>query len=155
MPKTAASAISTGSATNALIGLTLAFAPDHIAGGPELKAKAFLAIGGGSGMAKKDQIDLETMEKVLQEYEEGMPAAQLCRKYGIARSTFYYWLSKTTATGSAQKDRLVALKAENARLKIILAERVLEMILEQANLSDDQQWRKTLTTLLTVDDTDQ
>ncbi|MGC4410936.1 hypothetical protein D4A92_22990 (plasmid) [Rhizobium rosettiformans] len=105
-------------------------------------------------MTKKDQHDVETMEMALQAYEEGMPAAQLCRKYGIARSTFYYWLSKTTATGSAQKDRMVALKAENARLKIILAERVLEMILEQADLSTDQKWRKTLTTLLSVDDID-
>ena len=102
-------------------------------------------------MTKKDQIDVEIMEKALQAYEEGMPAAQLCREFGIARSTFYYWLSKTTATGSAQKDRMVALKAENTRLKIILAERVLEMIFEKASLSEDQEWRKEMTRLLSVD----
>lgn len=106
-------------------------------------------------MAKKDQIDVEIMEKALQAYEEGVPAAELCRKLGIARSTFYYWLSKTTATGSTQKDRMVALKAENTRLKIILAERVLEMIFEKAEIDDDQDWRKKLKELLSVDDIDE
>lgn len=105
-------------------------------------------------MAKKDQIDIEIVEKALQAYEEGVPAAELCRKLGIARSTFYYWLSKTTATGSTQKDRMVALKAENTRLKIILAERVLEMIFEKANLSEDQKWRGDLTSILSIDNVD-
>jgi len=35
---------------------------------------------------------------------------------------------------------MLALKGENTRMKIILAESVWEMILEQADINQDNQW---------------
>lgn len=105
-------------------------------------------------MTKNKSIDRDIIEKMIQEYGEGVPAAQLCRTYGMPRSSFYFWLSKAAASGSTQKDRMLALKAENTRLKIILAESVLEMILEQANISQDKQWRQKLNALLSIDEID-
>jgi len=103
-------------------------------------------------MTRKDLHDNETIQKAIHEYEGGTPAAELCRKYGVARSTFYYWLSKTAETGSTQKDRMVALKAENTRLKIMLGERVLELIMQHAFLSADPQLRNNLEKLLTIEE---
>ncbi len=63
---------------------------------------------------------------ILKEYEAGMPAQQLIRKHGIANGTFYRWKSKFGGMEVSEAKRLRELEAENAKLKKLLAETMLE-----------------------------
>ncbi len=63
---------------------------------------------------------------ILKEYEAGMPAQQLIRKHGIANGTFYRWKSKFGGMEVSEAKRLRELEAENAKLKRLLAETMLE-----------------------------
>ena len=63
---------------------------------------------------------------ILKEYEAGMPAQELIRKHGIANGTFYRWKSKFGGMEVSEAKRLRELEAENAKLKKLLAETMLE-----------------------------
>lgn len=55
-----------------------------------------------------------------------MPAQELIRKHGIANGTFYRWKSKFGGMEVSEAKRLRELEAENARLKKLLAETLLD-----------------------------
>ena len=63
---------------------------------------------------------------ILKEHEAGMPAQEVIRKHGIANGTFYRWKSKFGGMEVSEAKRLRELEAENARLKRLLAETMLE-----------------------------
>ncbi len=63
---------------------------------------------------------------ILNEHEAGLPANEIIRKHGIANGTFYRWKSKYGGMGVSEVKRLRELESENARLKILLAETLLE-----------------------------
>ena len=63
---------------------------------------------------------------ILKEHEAGVPASELIRKHGIANGTFYRWKSKFGGMEVAEAKRLRDLEAENAKLKRLLAETILE-----------------------------
>lgn len=63
---------------------------------------------------------------ILKEHEAGMPAQEVVRKHGIANGTFYRWKSKFGGMEVSEAKRLRELEAENARLKKLLAETMLE-----------------------------
>jgi len=63
---------------------------------------------------------------ILKEHEAGMPAQDVIRKHGIANGTFYRWKSKYGGVEVSEAKRLRELEAENARLKKLLAETMLE-----------------------------
>ena len=63
---------------------------------------------------------------VLKEAEAGMKVAELCRKYGISDATYYNWKAKFGGMTVSDAQRLKALEAENARLKRLLAESMLD-----------------------------
>ena len=63
---------------------------------------------------------------ILKEHEAGMPAQDVIRKHGIANGTFYRWKSKFGGMEVSEAKRLRELEAENARLKRLLAETMLE-----------------------------
>ena len=63
---------------------------------------------------------------ILKEHEAGVPANELIRKHGIANGTFYRWKSKFGGMEVAEAKRLRDLEAENAKLKRLLAETILE-----------------------------
>ena len=63
---------------------------------------------------------------ILKEHEAGMPAQDVIRKHGIANGTFYRWKSKYGGMEVSEAKRLRELEAENARLKKLLAETMLE-----------------------------
>lgn len=62
---------------------------------------------------------------VLKEQEAGMKTSDLCRKHGISEATFYNWKAKFGGMEVSEVKRLKALENENARLKKLLAESVL------------------------------
>lgn len=64
---------------------------------------------------------------ILKEHQAGLSAADLCRKHGISDATFYNWRRKYGGMEVADARRLKALEAENARLKKMLAEQMLDV----------------------------
>ena len=64
--------------------------------------------------------------KVLKEQEAGAKAADLCRKHGISEATFYNWKAKYGGLEVSEAKRLKALEDENAKLKKLLAEQMLD-----------------------------
>lgn len=64
---------------------------------------------------------------VLKEHQAGMSAPDLCRKHGISDATFYNWRRKYGGMEVADAKRLKALEAENAKLKKMLAEQLMDV----------------------------
>jgi putative transposase len=62
----------------------------------------------------------------LQEQEAGAKTAEVCRKHGISGATFYKWKAKYGGLDVSDAKRLKALEAENAKLKRLLAEAMLD-----------------------------
>ena len=63
---------------------------------------------------------------MLKEQEAGLGTADLCRKHGISSATFYKWKAKYGGLEVSDARRLKALEEENARLKKLLAESMLD-----------------------------
>jgi len=62
----------------------------------------------------------------LKEAEAGIPVKELCRKHGFSDASFYNWRSKYGGMELSDIKRLKALEQENARLKKLLAETLLD-----------------------------
>ncbi len=62
----------------------------------------------------------------LKEAEAGVPVKELCRRHGFSEASYYLWRSKFGGMDVSDAKRLKALEAENARLKRLLAESMLE-----------------------------
>ena len=60
-------------------------------------------------------------------HQAGLSAKELCRKHGISDATFYKWRSKYGGMEVSDARRLKALEAENAKLKKMLAEQMLDV----------------------------
>ena len=63
----------------------------------------------------------------LREVDAGIPVKDLCRRHGFSEASYYLWRSKFGGMGVSDAKRLKELEAENARLKKLLAESMLEM----------------------------
>ena len=64
---------------------------------------------------------------ILKEHQAGLPAAELCRKYGVGGATFYKWRSKYGGMEVSDARKLKGLEDENRRLKKLLAESMLDV----------------------------
>ena len=64
---------------------------------------------------------------MLKEQEAGAKTADVCRKHGISSATFYKFKAKYGGMDVSDARRLKALEEENARLKKLLAEQMLDM----------------------------
>ena len=62
----------------------------------------------------------------LREQEAGAKGADLCRKYGMSEATLYNWKAKYGGLDVSEAKRLKALEDENARLKRLLADAMLD-----------------------------
>ena len=63
---------------------------------------------------------------ILKEGEAGLPLAELVRKHGISRATYFTWKSKYAGATVADLKRMKELEAENAKLKRLYADLALE-----------------------------
>jgi putative transposase len=63
----------------------------------------------------------------LREADKGVAVKELCRKHGFSEASYYLWRSKFGGMDVSDAKRLKALEAENARLKKLLAESLLEI----------------------------
>jgi putative transposase len=75
---------------------------------------------------KKQRFTEEQIIAVLKEHEAGAKGADLCRRRGISETTFYNWKGKFGGMEVSEAKRLKALEEENAKLKKLLAEQMLE-----------------------------
>jgi putative transposase len=55
-----------------------------------------------------------------------VPVKELCRKHGFSEASYYLWRGKFGGMEVSDAKRLKALEAENAKLKKLLAEKMLE-----------------------------
>jgi putative transposase len=62
----------------------------------------------------------------LREGDKGVALKELCRKHGFSEASYYAWRSKFGGMDVSDAKRLKTLEAENARLKKLLAESMLE-----------------------------
>ena len=74
----------------------------------------------------KKRFTEEQIIGVLKEADAGAKVVELCRKYGISDATYYNWKAKFGGMTVSDAQRLKALEAENAKLKRLLAESMLD-----------------------------
>jgi putative transposase len=75
---------------------------------------------------KRSRFSEEQIISILKEQEAGMATAEVCRRHGISPATFYKWKSKFGGMDVSEAKRLRALEDENAKLKKLLAETMLD-----------------------------
>jgi len=75
---------------------------------------------------KRSRSSEEQIIAVLKEQEAGMATAEVCRRHGISSATFYKWKAKYGGLEVSDARRLRSLEEENARLKRLLADAMLD-----------------------------
>jgi putative transposase len=63
------------------------------------------------------------------EGDQRKATAEVCRKHGVSSATFYKWKAKYGGLDVSDARRLKALEAENAKLKKLLAEAMLDNVM--------------------------
>jgi putative transposase len=75
---------------------------------------------------KRSRFTEEQIIGILREHEAGVATADVCRKHGISGATFYKWKAKFGGMDVSEARRLKVLEDENAKLKRLLAEAMLD-----------------------------
>lgn len=75
---------------------------------------------------KPSRFTEEQIIGVLREQEAGAKTSDVCRKHGISSATFYKWKAKYGGLEVSDAKRLRSLEDENAKLKRLLAEAMLD-----------------------------
>jgi len=75
---------------------------------------------------KRSRFSEEQIIGMIKEQEAGMPTADVCRKHGISTASFYKYKAKFGGMDISDARKLRALEDENAKLKKLLAEQMLD-----------------------------
>jgi putative transposase len=81
----------------------------------------------GDGRIKRSRFSDEHIIGILKEQEAGAVTADVCRRHGISEATFYKWKAKFGGLEVTEAKRLRTLEEENAKLKKLLAEAMLDI----------------------------
>ncbi len=65
---------------------------------------------------------------MIKEQEAGMPTVEVCRRHGLSPATFYKFKAKFGGMNVSEAARLKALEDENAKLKRLLADTMLDNV---------------------------
>ena len=76
---------------------------------------------------KRSRFSEEQIIGILKEHQAWLGAKDLCRKHGVSDATFYKWRSKYGGMEVSDAKKLKALEVENARLKKLLAEQMMDV----------------------------
>ncbi|AXE63595.1 transposase [Hyphomonas sp. CACIAM 19H1] len=76
---------------------------------------------------RKSKFTEEQIIAILAEQERGMATEEVCRRHGVSAATFYKWKSKYGGMDVSDARKLKTLEAENARLKKLLADSMLDV----------------------------
>lgn len=77
-------------------------------------------------MARKSKHTEEQIIRAIKEHEAGAKAEDVARKMGVATATFFRWKAKYGGMDVSDAKRLKHLEDENARLKKLLADQLLD-----------------------------
>ena len=77
---------------------------------------------------KKSPFSDEQIVAVLKEHRPAIAVVDICRKHGISSATFYKWTAKYGGLDVSDARRLKALEDENAKLKRMLADAMLDNV---------------------------
>nr|WP_188966656.1 IS3 family transposase [Neoroseomonas lacus] len=83
---------------------------------------------------KRSRFSDEQIIGILKEQEAGAATAEVCRRHGVSGATFYKWKAKFGGLEVTEAKRLRTLEEENARLKKLLAEAMLDIAVLKDNL---------------------
>jgi len=75
---------------------------------------------------KRSRFSEEQIIGILKEHEAGVTVADLCRKHGMSSASFYAWKSKFGGMEVSDAKKLKSLESENAKLKRLLADAMLD-----------------------------
>ena len=75
----------------------------------------------------KKRYSEEQIIKAIKQHEAGAKVEDICREMGISSGTFYNWRSKYAGLEVNEAKRLRELESENAKLKRLLADKLLEV----------------------------
>ncbi|GIT91187.1 transposase [Jannaschia pagri] len=76
---------------------------------------------------KGSRFSEEQIIGILKEHQAGLGAKELCRKHGISDATFYEWRSKYGGMEISDARRFKTLESENAKLKKMLPEQIMDV----------------------------
>jgi putative transposase len=93
-----------------------------------LKGESIARVGVYADDMRKSRFTEEEIIAILAEQERGVPTADVCRKHGVSSATFYKWKAKFGGLEVSDARRLKALERENARLKRLLADAMLDNV---------------------------
>ncbi len=77
-------------------------------------------------MPRKSQFTDEQIIRALREIDNGAKTSDVCRRLGITEQTIYRWKQKFGGMDVNEAKRLRALEDENAKLKKLLADQMLD-----------------------------
>ena len=75
---------------------------------------------------RRSRFTEEQIIGMLKEHEAGIPVSDLCRKHGVSDASIYKWKARFGGMDVSEAKRLKALEDENAQLKKLLAEQMLD-----------------------------
>lgn len=75
---------------------------------------------------RKSRFTESQIVSILKEGDAGVPLADVVRKHGISRATYFTWKSKYAGATVSDLKRMKELEAENAKLKRMYADLALE-----------------------------
>ena len=76
---------------------------------------------------KRNKFSEAQIVKILAAFEKGKGVDDLCREFNVGRSTIYLWRNKYGGMDKPLLKKLKGLEKENARLKKIVAQQVLDL----------------------------
>ncbi len=77
---------------------------------------------------KRSRFTEEQIIGILREQEAGVATAEVCRRHGVSSPTFYKWKARFGGMDVSEARRLKALEDENAKLKRMLADAMLDNV---------------------------
>ena len=76
----------------------------------------------------KSRFTEEQIIKIIAEGQAGMKVEDLCRQHGISKPTYYLWKNKYANMTVSEARRLRTLEAENSKLKRLVADQQLDIL---------------------------
>ena len=80
-------------------------------------------------MVRKGRFSEEQIVSILKQGEAGIKTKDLCRQHGISAGTYYAWKAKYGGLEVSEAQRLKQLEEENRKLKRIVADQALDLVM--------------------------
>jgi putative transposase len=77
---------------------------------------------------RRSRFTEEQIIGILKEHEAGVPVSDLCRRHGVSDASIHKWKARFGGMDVSEAQRLRALEDENAKLKRMLADAMLDNV---------------------------